>query len=461
MKKQVLLFLAITFAGIATMAQPFKKPQSFKLGNSLKKLEQLKSSSKENPTAANEFTWDTDLNSWVPIYNYSYIYDQNELVESIAYNPFGVQEARTVYTYDGKNLVEQLVQFWVMGAWTNSYRLLLQYDSNSELVKEEMQDWINDEWQITYGLSRSVNILNADTTVIVDSMWGGTAYEAVQKTENIYNGPSKNLSEMILYMPNGSGNDWFEAYKEVYLYDSNNNISDLIKMNWNGMDWQNFMKQTEYSFDSLTYAVTGYITQNWDNTSNLWLDYSFDTLEYLEYKSFVNTSYYLFNQNRIPNTRALYFNDSLMNQIVARYDTWDQTIGDWVASIHNENAYIYTEDSLIKEKVDLALNQNYELDSMSKMVYFYNNTTGLSTEKELEFNIAPNPCADVLQVMIPGAGANETMSFEIRNISGQLLKSFKAQGPKHRLDLSELSTGMYVLKVNTSSASKSSKFIVE
>ena len=98
---------------------------------------------------------------------------------------------------------------------------------------------------------------------------------------------------------------------------------------------------------------------------------------------------------------------------------------------------------------------------MSKMVYFYNNATGLSTENELEFNIAPNPCADVLQVMIPDAGANEIMSFEIRNISGQLLKSFKLEGPKHSLDLSELSTGMYVLKVNTSSASKSSKFIIK
>lgn len=462
MKKTLHLLLLMVLTSSLSMAQLnslSKTPE--KLGAKLGRVKHAISAAKTLPEACSTFTFDTADRVWIPELNYTYTYDQGVLVEEVSTDNMGLYVSKATYVYDGKNLTENLVQFYDNGTWVNSYKLVLKYNANDELVKEEILDWFDNQWNVSYGLGREYIQISADTVMIIDSMWNGSGYEAVQKVDEIFVSGSKDLSVMIMYMPNAAGSSWEESYKESYSYDGNGKLTNILKQNWNGSDWINFMQNTEYVFDTIANQVSSFVTQTWNNAMQTWNNYSVDSTQYLDFKSIVNTAYYFGPSGLIPSTRMMYLNDEYMNQVLAKQEIWNTQMGSWEAMLHNEIEYTYSNDSLILQQIYLGLNNYNVLDSNYKKVFVYPTTTGYNNTKTFDYSLFPNPTKDVLNIKLSNVHKTEKVILNLKNISGQLIESSSFTGNESKLDVSALNTGLYLLEIITETGSQSSKFIIK
>ncbi len=432
-----------------------------KLGQKLKEVQQKQAATKRLPHSMSTFNYDSTDKAWLPELNYALTYDQGVLVQEIATNNLGVNVSRTTYSYDGKNLTENLVETYNAGNWVNLYRLRLSYNLDGDLVKEELQDWFDNKWNTTYGIAREFDYSNIDTTIITDSMWNGFVYEAVQKYIEIFVPGTKNYSEMQLLMRNASSTDWVEMYRELYTYDVNKLLINLKKQNWNGSNWVNFMQYVNYRWDTLNNRVNAYTSQSWSNALQAWSNYVIDTFEYDNYKGIINTNYYFKPGGLIPSTRSTYLNDSLMNQKVAKYEMWNSQSNVWETTLHNESVYIYDTDSVILTKIDLTLVKNNEIDSILKTVYYYNVLSGVNNIKSFDYNIYPNPAKNNVNVNLSNVSSSERVELIVKNISGQTISKHMFNADNINLDISDLTTGLYLLQIKTQTGTQTAKLSVK
>lgn len=79
--------------------------------------------------------------------------------------------------------------------------------------------------------------------------------------------------------------------------------------------------------------------------------------------------------------------------------------------------------------------------------------TSLVANNEFLFNLYPNPCTDYLIISI-----NRNYTYTITDRSGRVLKTGYAE-PTERLDISGLSSGLYILTINNSQEVLTSRFV--
>jgi hypothetical protein len=72
------------------------------------------------------------------------------------------------------------------------------------------------------------------------------------------------------------------------------------------------------------------------------------------------------------------------------------------------------------------------------------------------FYVFPNPAEDFMVIHVPGMS-----SAEIFDIRGQLCKRFALPLPGTRMDISDLASGIYLIKVTNGTKSLTAKFIKE
>jgi hypothetical protein len=76
--------------------------------------------------------------------------------------------------------------------------------------------------------------------------------------------------------------------------------------------------------------------------------------------------------------------------------------------------------------------------------------SGTPVSLEDKFRLFPNPVFDMLNIELEGVGKNELISVEILNIAGIKMKSQNIRGVKTQLNLVDLPSGIYFVKVKTS-----------
>jgi hypothetical protein len=70
--------------------------------------------------------------------------------------------------------------------------------------------------------------------------------------------------------------------------------------------------------------------------------------------------------------------------------------------------------------------------------------------REDKFVLYPNPVFDLLNIELQGIEKNELISVEILNIAGNEMRSYNFSGVKTQLNLVDLPSGIYFVKVKTS-----------
>jgi plastocyanin len=82
---------------------------------------------------------------------------------------------------------------------------------------------------------------------------------------------------------------------------------------------------------------------------------------------------------------------------------------------------------------------------------------GISEAKRLKFEMFPNPASDNVTIQLPSGTENATVTFY--DYVGRLALSKQVSRTKNRLDVTVLSSGVYILKVVTKDKVGSQKFV--
>jgi len=75
-----------------------------------------------------------------------------------------------------------------------------------------------------------------------------------------------------------------------------------------------------------------------------------------------------------------------------------------------------------------------------------------------EINISPNPANDVININLPAYFSEDKTTFELFDINGKLLKSLSIQGNQTQINISELPSGVYIIKVTDNKGVAVKKF---
>jgi bilirubin oxidase len=97
---------------------------------------------------------------------------------------------------------------------------------------------------------------------------------------------------------------------------------------------------------------------------------------------------------------------------------------------------------------------SHEDQGMMGQFIVYNNATNINEENEEHFTIHPNPVSNSLYLE-----GQEPSLIELYNISGHLLESRKFLKPKNQIDMAKYTSGIYFIKLTTSTQSQTQKIV--
>ena len=85
----------------------------------------------------------------------------------------------------------------------------------------------------------------------------------------------------------------------------------------------------------------------------------------------------------------------------------------------------------------------------------------LTEENKVKISTFPNPATNEVRVMIPNDWQEKIVTYEIYNSTGVLVQRYqnKQAAQVQQLNVQQLNTGNYILKVNNGTNSSTSKFI--
>jgi len=85
------------------------------------------------------------------------------------------------------------------------------------------------------------------------------------------------------------------------------------------------------------------------------------------------------------------------------------------------------------------------------------NVLGLSKEVQLDFAMYPNPSSDYVTVQLPSGSSKADIS--VFDLAGRLMRSSTITSSANKINVQDLSTGMYVLKIESEGKIGSKQFI--
>ncbi|MEJ8818122.1 T9SS type A sorting domain-containing protein [Lacibacter sp. H407] len=140
-----------------------------------------------------------------------------------------------------------------------------------------------------------------------------------------------------------------------------------------------------------------------------------------------------------------------------------------------EAAVLFTEQNTSNAEYSYKYKDNLQ-NSTAKIVYYrlkmvdvdgtftYSETRMVrltSEETKVLISTFPNPVANEVRVMIPTEWQDKAVTYEVFNSSGLLMQRFQTKNAAQvqQLQVQQLNSGTYILKVSSSIASTTSKFI--
>lgn len=87
------------------------------------------------------------------------------------------------------------------------------------------------------------------------------------------------------------------------------------------------------------------------------------------------------------------------------------------------------------------------------------NVLGLAKENQLDFTVYPNPVSDDLNIQLPTGTQNTEVA--VFDMSGKLIRNATISAQNTKINVSELSTGVYILKLNSDGKMGTRQFIKE
>jgi len=399
-----------------------------------------------------------------------------EVLESISIqNLTSGIETSTVFDYDLQgNVISELDTEYNPDSetWANAERRTFTHSSD-QIVKLK-EEWIVDSWvnkdQWTY-------IQNDAGQDIVKEfvVWGGSEFVNNQRNEITYNSSGQRIESAFLQHDGAGG--WSDNYKYTYGYDDNGNSNLVFRYNYNeGLELFEPYKRWTYTRD-LNGNIIDRVESNYDMGS--WINYRNRTynntadgeVNYIIYQDFNTTTGGYESTNRRDYTYNAQGNIASM--------AYTDNPTDFAGAPQYQYDYGY--EGLSADLVILPYyydegyrNDHYQDEKLAASDYSYRNSVtnllepliaetrtysifdgyvGVEDIAAENILVYPNPTSDI--IFLPKDIQGEYVS--VYNMSGLLTKT-ALKSNNSQLDVSELTSGNYILKIETEKGIFTSKF---
>ncbi len=302
------------------------------------------------------------------------------------------------------------------GEWS-IYKINNSYDINNNMTTNVEQNWFIDKWLIVLNWTKTYDNHRNKITQL-DSNWSNNGFlQSVLKTKftNLYDVNNNLLSQ----------HDSATKAKTTYTYDNNNNRLTTTIQGWNG--------------STLSLVTTYKVDYTYDNKNNLTsqIDSTFNT----PYSTVLRSI-----------ARVYYTYDAKNNVISELTQRW---AGGIVFKNASEKTYTYNPDNNKYIIVNKYFDSTGEKISSGDSTYFYKGVAS-NINKIQSSNIAvsifPNPTTDQLNII----GISSIEKVEIYNLSGMFQAAYLN---KSTIDISNLSEGIYFVKIYAENGISTQKFI--
>lgn len=338
-------------------------------------------------------------------------------------------ETRTLYKINKFGSIDTLISLTQRNnIWTNSLRAINIYDSNNYRIKTESQRWniTMNQW---VNSTKTENIYNLNglllQVVIYTWLQSNSIWEPRTKRIYQYNSNSS-LNEHITQKWDANINQFINTDKSKLSYNSNQDIDTFLFLSWDTLSniWLN---RTQFisKYDNKHNEIESE-NQDWDITTKLWQKISLDKYSYDQNNSKILTiEYEWLNNNWVELYKTKYNNtyDTDLNLIKVINQDWDTTSQTFI---------------------------NYD-----KIDYFYSKHDIISNTASKEnstIKIYPNPCQDF--ITIDGLTLSSQVSiFDLQSNPIQVEKD------NDRIDLSNLNSGIYFLRIRKENENLTFKII--
>lgn len=169
-------------------------------------------------------TWDALQGLFVNQYRSLFTYDNQKLIEEIAYRWQGnqwLQMDKTDYEFNGNQLVQLNYFEWDGTVWTNDERAFITYENNilSEITYDEFEagTWVPTE-KLIFIKNESEN-----SEEFIGQEWNGIAWENDYKETYLLDANNNRLAE--IYYESYDGTTWEESFSYEYTYDTSKLLS--------------------------------------------------------------------------------------------------------------------------------------------------------------------------------------------------------------------------------------------
>jgi hypothetical protein len=303
-----------------------------------------------------EFLFQTWHNmTWINNRRETYDYDENDkMIEHLYQNwedTSWVNYLRSLNSYEGVYLKEQVRQIWVNLDWENAEKYIYTYNQNDNLTEFLFQNWGNSNW---WNSGRFIYEYdgNNNRTLNLYQDWDGTNWVNEERWTYTYELNNNLLVYIVEYWDTSH---WENIRRATHIYNTSNNLIDLLWEGWSNSNWRN-QSRWEYSYDQNQNMIE-VIDHSWDGTN--WNYRYINSLTYDTNNNLIeNLGQRWFDPFWVNDNKFTYGYDSFNNLIEETLQNWYDS--SWVNSRKDLYSYIPTDvEKIVIEPSRYNLKQNY------------------------------------------------------------------------------------------------------
>lgn len=418
--------------------------------------------SKGNTIEFIQLGWDEVSGVWLPLWKYFNLYStENQIITNL------------YYLWDNS-----------ISSWSNKSKSVYTYDEKGNLISVDSFGWNDniDNWLLTEKVTHKYNTQSLPIELCshrldtISFNWIGTrresyAWDAMGRK-----------TELIKFTWDTLVSGWTELYREHYSYNGDN-ISEILAFKWSE-EWNNWL------FYSLFQNIEESGRQErlyfyWNKNSKKWIGSEKVVGIYENQVNLVDLIFYHWDtliEDWVPylkGEKKFNHNNKIIENILLKYYPFS---GEWIPeekSIYNYNEFeltlekiyfryfgeewnpdsrsTYTYDAQNKKNEELAFKWdilNEQWRKTQKIKYFYSDNILLQSENAVidhQVVLYPNPTKNTVYIKNFVVGRADLF-----NATGNIvLTAF----PSEQIDISHLSPGMYLLRVETTEGVETHKLV--
>ena len=408
------------------------------------------------------YNWNSVNESWDLYTNTDFSYSGGHLSQIDIDYLDGIQPLKRIsYEYnDEGNKTVEITQVLNGAAYINQSKHVTLYANNGFETGFENWEWISNSWELIEG-DRRVDVYNTDNLLAIAThqsydydnlLW--TTYREIMITYNASHKIDQIINRTINGLPNIIQNDQMFSLK----YAGFSIKPDSVYLSsWDGSNWILAQRAIEIEWPAafipiIEAAPFSYVLQN--ITTGVWLDEERMSTTFLS-GGFVELTEHYIGNSWIPFNRITEEIDERGNRILEKSEYFLDN--SWL--IINMDFYLNTYDAADRlfEVVAQSWNSNSEsLANISKRQFLdYGDISGLSYVNETT-NIFPNPANNYLNVLVK----NEVKStFQIFDVTGKVLINGLLNSDVNQINVSDLPSGFYFIKLISSHKQSINPFV--